>query len=163
MARGSVMRAVALALITPATAARPPSASLNSTEGVLRWINAYRDKPDPDGLPAVVRTLGALQAFKDAETSGAYVGFIAGVLGANPNRADKLITKMLAICMRCGNPAVHTQRLVASEELIVVGASGMYEARCRRCFEPQLAQQKIEEEKQAARPAAVAAARAASS
>jgi hypothetical protein len=34
---------------------------------------------------------------------------------------------------------------VASEELIVVGASGMYEARCRRCFEPQLAQQKLEE------------------
>ena len=58
------------------------------------------------------------------------------------------ITKLLAICMRCGNPAVHTQRLVASEELIVVGAGGMYEARCRRCFEPQLAQQKIEEEKQ---------------
>jgi thymidine kinase len=58
------------------------------------------------------------------------------------------ITKLLAICVRCGNPAVHTQRIVASEELIVVGASGMYEARCRRCFEPQLAQQKIEEEKQ---------------
>jgi thymidine kinase len=72
------------------------------------------------------------------------------------------ITKLLAICMRCGNPAVHTQRLVASEELIVVGAGGMYEARCRRCFEPQLAQQKIEEEKQAAaHPAAVAVARAA--
>jgi thymidine kinase len=31
---------------------------------------------------------------------------------------------------------VHTQRLVESEELIVVGATGMYEARCRRCFEP---------------------------
>ena len=60
------------------------------------------------------------------------------------------ITKLLAICMRCGNPAVHTQRLVASEELIVVGAGGMYEARCRRCFEPYLAQQNIEEEKQAA-------------
>jgi thymidine kinase len=56
------------------------------------------------------------------------------------------ITKLLAICMQCGNPAVHTQRLVASEELIVVGASGMYEARCRRCFEPQLAHQKIEEQ-----------------
>ena len=42
-------------------------------------------------------------------------------------------------CPRCGNPAVHTQRLVASEDLIVVGAGGMYEARCRRCFEPHLA------------------------
>ena len=78
--------AVALALITPATAARPPSAALNSTEGVLRWINAYRDKPEPDGLPAVVRTLGALQAFKDAGSSGAYPGFIAGVLGADPRQ-----------------------------------------------------------------------------
>jgi thymidine kinase len=59
------------------------------------------------------------------------------------------ITKLLAICVRCGNPAVHTQRLVASEELIVVGAGGMYEARCRRCFEPQLATQKAEEEPKA--------------
>jgi thymidine kinase len=48
------------------------------------------------------------------------------------------ITKTLAICMQCGNPAKHTQRLVASEDLIVVGAAGMYEARCRRCFEPNL-------------------------
>jgi thymidine kinase len=56
------------------------------------------------------------------------------------------ITKLLAICVRCGNPAVHTQRLVESEELIIVGATGMYEARCRRCFEPNpaLAQQKRE-------------------
>ncbi len=46
------------------------------------------------------------------------------------------ITKLLAICVRCGNPAVHTQRLVENEELIVVGAMGTYEARCRRCFEP---------------------------
>jgi thymidine kinase len=46
------------------------------------------------------------------------------------------ITKLLAICVRCGNPAVHTQRLVESDELVVVGAGGAYEARCRRCFEP---------------------------
>lgn len=45
------------------------------------------------------------------------------------------ITKTLAICMRCGNPAKQTQRLFASEDLIVVGAAGMYEARCRACFE----------------------------
>ncbi|HKD90561.1 MAG TPA: thymidine kinase [Terriglobales bacterium] len=49
------------------------------------------------------------------------------------------ITKALAICMQCGNPAKHTQRLIASEDLVVVGATGMYEARCRRCFEPNLA------------------------
>jgi thymidine kinase len=53
------------------------------------------------------------------------------------------ITKMLAICMRCGNPAKHTQRLVNSDELIVVGASDMYEARCRRCFEPGVSRQEL--------------------
>ncbi|MEQ1885825.1 MAG: thymidine kinase [Bryobacteraceae bacterium] len=53
------------------------------------------------------------------------------------------ITKMLAICMRCGNPAKHTQRLVESSDLIVVGAAGMYEARCRRCFEPGIPKQEV--------------------
>ncbi len=57
------------------------------------------------------------------------------------------ITKLLAICVRCGNPAVHTQRLFASEELIVVGATGMYEARCRRCFESQPAHEEADAEK----------------
>ncbi|MFY9584985.1 MAG: thymidine kinase [Candidatus Acidiferrales bacterium] len=66
------------------------------------------------------------------------------------------ITKLLAICVRCGNPAVHTQRLVASEELIVVGAGGMYEARCRRCFEPQLAHEQLEAEKKSAEKARAA-------
>lgn len=51
------------------------------------------------------------------------------------------ITKTLAICMRCGNPAKHTQRLTGGEDLIVVGAAGAYEARCRRCFEPGIPKQ----------------------
>jgi thymidine kinase len=51
------------------------------------------------------------------------------------------ITKTLAICVRCGNPAKHTQRLRGSEDLIVVGAAEMYEARCRRCFEPGIPKQ----------------------
>ena len=48
------------------------------------------------------------------------------------------ITKTLAICMVCGAPANHTQRLVASSERVLVGAQGTYEARCRRCFDPWL-------------------------
>lgn len=51
------------------------------------------------------------------------------------------ITKTLAICMRCGNPAKHTQRLRGSDDLIVVGAAGTYEARCRRCFEAGIPRQ----------------------
>ncbi len=46
------------------------------------------------------------------------------------------ITKTLAVCMRCGAPAKHTQRLVPGGDLILVGATDAYEARCRACFEP---------------------------
>ena len=46
------------------------------------------------------------------------------------------ITKTLAVCMHCGAPAKYTQRLVGSEDLILVGANNSYEARCRHCFEP---------------------------
>ena len=49
------------------------------------------------------------------------------------------ITKTHAICMVCGNPANHTQRLVPSGDRVLVGATGLYEARCRRCFDPLLA------------------------
>jgi thymidine kinase len=50
------------------------------------------------------------------------------------------ITKTLAICMVCGNPANHTQRLVASEDRVLLGTQGTYEARCRRCFDPRLSE-----------------------
>ena len=50
------------------------------------------------------------------------------------------ITKTLAICMVCGNPANHTQRLVASGDRVLVGAEGLYEARCRVCFDPTLSE-----------------------
>ncbi len=53
------------------------------------------------------------------------------------------ITKTLAICMRCGAPAKHTQRLVGSDDLIMVGADEAYEARCRRCFEPGVSKQEV--------------------
>src|SRR5262245_22905776 len=48
------------------------------------------------------------------------------------------IEKTLAICMKCGNPANYTQRLVDIPDRVLVGATGTYEARCRRCFEPGL-------------------------
>lgn len=49
--------------------------------------------------------------------------------------ADK-VTKLSAVCMVCGQSAIHTQRLGQSQELVVVGAAGLYEARCRAHFHP---------------------------
>jgi thymidine kinase len=48
------------------------------------------------------------------------------------------VDKLQAICMECGEPASRTQRLIDgkparyNEPVVIVGASEMYEARCRR-------------------------------
>lgn len=46
------------------------------------------------------------------------------------------ITKTLAICVKCGNPANRTQRITKDRDLFLVGATDIYEARCRKCYEP---------------------------
>jgi thymidine kinase len=46
------------------------------------------------------------------------------------------ITKTLAICVVCGNPADRTQRKTHQADRVLVGAKDIYEARCRHCFEP---------------------------
>ncbi len=46
------------------------------------------------------------------------------------------ITKTLAICVVCGNPADRTQRTTDASERVLVGAKDTYEARCRMCFKP---------------------------
>jgi thymidine kinase len=48
------------------------------------------------------------------------------------------ITKHLAICSRCGNPATRNQRLVAAGGQVLLGSLESYEARCRKCFEPPI-------------------------
>jgi len=45
------------------------------------------------------------------------------------------VTKNLAICVKCGNPANRTQRTVHQGEQILVGSTEAYEARCRNCHE----------------------------
>lgn len=44
------------------------------------------------------------------------------------------VTKSLAICMVCGNPANRTYRISGGKRTIEVGAADRYEARCRKCF-----------------------------
>lgn len=46
------------------------------------------------------------------------------------------ISKTLAICVVCGNPADRTQRKTQQHDRVIIGAKDIYEARCRNCFEP---------------------------
>jgi hypothetical protein len=64
---------------------------------VLRWINAYRTKPDFTQVPAAVRALSQLGALRDTENSAVYIGFVAGALKTHPQKAGELIEKMLPI------------------------------------------------------------------
>jgi len=49
------------------------------------------------------------------------------------------VTKLHAVCTRCGAAATRSQRLVAAEGQLFVGGAAEYEARCRACFVPEAA------------------------
>lgn len=57
--------------------------------------------------------------------------------GSMPNllAIAEYVTKLNAICVKCGNPASRTQRLTKDKDQVVVGTSKIYEARCRNCHE----------------------------
>lgn len=46
------------------------------------------------------------------------------------------VTKLSAICVVCGAPATRSQRVVGSEETVLLGAHDSYEARCRAHHHP---------------------------
>ena len=46
------------------------------------------------------------------------------------------VTKVLAICVKCGDPANFSQRITTEKNQVVVGEADKYEARCRNCFKP---------------------------
>jgi thymidine kinase len=47
------------------------------------------------------------------------------------------VTKVHAICMRCGNIANHSHRITEEESLVLLGESSNYEPLCRDCFREQ--------------------------
>ena len=55
--------------------------------------------------------------------------------------AAEFVDKIQAICIKCGNPATRTQRMINGkpasydDPIILVGAKESYEARCRKCHE----------------------------
>jgi hypothetical protein len=68
-----------------------------SADILLRWINGYRHKPEPAQVPTAVKALNRMGGLVEPEKAAVYVGFIAGVIAANPERADALIAKMLPL------------------------------------------------------------------
>ena len=53
--------------------------------------------PTASSLPEAVIALGASGAFQEPDAAGVFVGFMAGVIGSNPDHAEKLVKKMLKV------------------------------------------------------------------
>lgn len=73
---------------------RAEKEEFSKPEAVLKFINDYRSDPQPEKLPELVRAMGNLGLFRDLDMAGVHVGFIAGVLGSNPQLTERLITEM---------------------------------------------------------------------
>ena len=82
--------------------------------------------------------------------AGLAMDYIGKPFGPIPNMLAiaEYVTKVHAICMKCGNLANHSHRIVNEKTLVVLGESDSYEPLCRECFSelfpPVLEGQKID-------------------
>lgn len=76
----------------PSPYGQPPE--FGSAKGLLDWISNYRDNPQYWKVPAAVHGMRDHGLFTDEEQRWFCIGFIAGVLGTNPNDGPGLIPKM---------------------------------------------------------------------
>lgn len=87
-----------------------------------------------DGLPEVCNQLAnkgvrVIVAGLDMDFSGQPFGPVPALMAV-----AEMVTKVHAICVCCGGPAMYSFRRVASEAKILLGEKESYEPRCRRCF-----------------------------
>jgi thymidine kinase len=80
-----------------------------------------------------------LLAFKGIRVivAGLDMDFLGKPFGPMPyilSKAD-YVTKLHAICQRCGSIANYSYRKVANEEQVMLGATDSYEPRCRKCYQ----------------------------
>lgn len=89
-------------------------------EDLIHWVKAH----DKRGMHVLVSCL-------DRDSTGAPFGAIKELLF----EADR-VRKLNAVCVRCGRNATRSQRIVRSDEQILIGAAESYEARCAACHRP---------------------------
>lgn len=104
-------------------------------------------------LPEKVRVIGIDEAqFFDLEltavcqqlalngirviVAGLDMDYLGKPFGSMPDllAVAEYITKVHAICQRCGNLATHSYRLTDSKQRVVLGEKETYEPRCRHCY-----------------------------
>jgi len=88
------------------------------------------------GLPAVCEQLArdgkrVIVAGLDQDYTGAPFEPMPQIMAV-----AEFVSKLHAVCMVCGAPANHSQRLSADDDRVMLGAKDAYEPRCRHCFKP---------------------------
>ena len=102
MRRVIAVLGLALIVVLPALAlAKPmkekPVKPFQSAQELLKWINGYRKNPEPEaGARSREGDVGT-GLDQGMDQAGVYIGFVAGVLGSNPEMADDLISKMFPL------------------------------------------------------------------
>jgi hypothetical protein len=87
---------VLVSILFPLSASAAPGRApdFNSRESILGWINSYRLNPEPAHVPAAMRGLARLGLLRDPESSGVFVGFLAGILASNPAKAEETVARL---------------------------------------------------------------------
>ena len=91
-----------------------------------------------DGLPDVCDQLAykgirVIVAGLDMDFTGTPFGQMPFIMA----KAD-YVTKLHAICVKCGNMASYSYRKIPDEDQVMLGAMDVYEPRCRKCYnDPQ--------------------------
>ncbi len=87
-----------------------------------------------DELPEVCNKL-ALKGIR-VVIAGLDMDFLGKPFGPMPAlmAIAEHVTKVNAVCMQCGSPAVYSYRTVASEAKVLLGEKESYEPRCRACY-----------------------------
>ena len=72
----------------------PEPLEFRSQRHLQKWINGYRENPEPDRVPGAVRAMYEFGLFENQEKAGTYIGFLAGAIGFNQIKAKTLVEQM---------------------------------------------------------------------
>ncbi|MEX1124135.1 MAG: thymidine kinase [Acidimicrobiia bacterium] len=119
-----------------ATSVETSDQLLRAIEDITEVIGIDEGQFFDQGLVEVVEQLAV--AGKQVIVAGLDTDYLRRPFEPIPTICDRAeyVTKMLAVCHKCGGPGMYTQRIVPSDDLVVLGALGSYEARCRMCYDP---------------------------
>jgi thymidine kinase len=91
-----------------------------------------------DELVSVCNELAA--SGKRVVVAGLDMDYLGKPFGPIPQlmATAEYVTKVHAICMRCGNLANYSHRMVKNDQLVLLGETDAYEPLCRSCFKKAL-------------------------